>query len=85
MALQDTLSGFTKKSPAAQNRIAALLLKLSKEAPEDYDTLEAALRNSSVRPVALTRALKQEYGSDVVTDSSVSDWRSRHFSELTGL
>lgn len=85
MALHDTLSAFTQKSPATQNRIEALLDRLADEKPQDHDTLHAALRDPNVRPVALTRALRQEYGPDVVKDSSVSDWRGKNHAELTGL
>ena len=85
MALSDTISELTGKSPATKNRVDLLLDKLKVDAPEDYKTLTFALRDKNLRPVVLTKAIRKEYGIATVTDHSISDWRSKNIAELTGL
>lgn len=88
MSLQDSLTHFAGKSPAAKNRIDLLLEKLFADgADEDFTTLTLALNNPHLRPSVLTNALRKEYGKDVVTGHSVGDWRRRNLdaTEVTGL
>jgi hypothetical protein len=86
MALQDTLTHISGKAPATKNRVDLLLDKLRDEKPDDYKTLYAALRDLNVRPATLTMSLRVEYKDhDVVTDTSVSHWRSKNLREVNGL
>jgi len=80
MALLDTLTEITTLAPKC--RIEKLLNKIE---GEDLSTLQAALRNSDIRPFMLTTALRREYGQEAVTDKSVAEWRRRNLSELTGI
>jgi len=81
MSLLDSLNVVT--APVSKNRVDLLLDKLE---GEDLTTLQAALRNSAIRPFELTKALRMEYqDQQVVTDKSVADWRRAHISEVDGL
>lgn len=80
MALSDTLNDVTHKSQKC--KVERLLATVD---PEDALTLRQALTNHAVRPVVLTKALRKEYGTDAVTDHSVSDWRRKNLAEVTGL
>jgi hypothetical protein len=83
MALLDTLNMHTGKGPAITNRVKILLEKLADS--EDHATLLAALHDSSIRNAALTKALRAEYGSNAVTDSSVREYRVKHMAQVDGL
>jgi hypothetical protein len=85
MALQDSLDELAGKSPARKNRVDLLLEKLKAEAPDDYRTLTVALHDKNLRPVVLTAAIRKEYGTATVTDTSVSHWRSKNNAEVNGL
>lgn len=79
MALRDR---FTKTAPRA-NRVDALLEELKDS--EDLEVLQHALRSKSVSYIGLTKAIRAEYGHDVVEDNSVAEWRQAHLAEITGL
>jgi hypothetical protein len=84
MALEQTLLSFTSSAPATKNRVEILLDRLA--GTEDFPVLSAALRNpAAIRGAALTKALRKEYGDDVVKDFSVDDWRRKNLAEVTGL
>ena len=84
MALSDTLAAFTRTSPAASNRVDALLDRLA--GTDDERVLRAALANSLVTSTAITKALRTEYGKDVVKDKTVAEWRRTNLpAEVTGL
>ena len=83
MALSDTLSELAGTGPATRNRVEILLDKLA--GGDDFPVLSSALRNKGLSAAALTKALRKEYGSDVVKDNSVAEWRRRNSTELTGL
>lgn len=78
MALLDTLTELSGKSPASKSRVDILLDKLILEAPEDYKTLQQALRDPSLPHHVITKSLRREYGNAVVTDSSVGEWRRKN-------
>jgi len=82
MALLDTLNDITSLAPAAKNRVELLLEQIK---GDDLDTLQAALRTPTIRNADLTKALRREYGSGVVTDHSISDWRRKHLADVNGL
>lgn len=82
MSLAKSLEAFTQTAPATKNRVDILLETLT---GEDLGTLTGALHNKLVRGADLTKALRKEYGHDVVRDSSVGEWRRKNLSELTGL
>jgi len=84
MALADTLSELTQSTPP-RHPVDILLVRLREENPADYEALQVALRNTNVRGVVLTAALRKEYGHDVVKDRSVDDWRRRSPREIDGL
>jgi hypothetical protein len=83
MALQDTLTQITSTAPATKNRVDLLLDRLAGSA--DLPVLSAALRNKQIRGADLTKALRREYGADVVKDDSVSEWRRKNPAEVNGL
>lgn len=83
MALLDTLNELAGTGPSTRNRVEILLDTLV--GTEDFPVLSAALRNKQVSAAKLTKALRTEYGSDVVKDNSVAEWRRRNSTELTGL
>lgn len=82
MALADNLALHHTKGPAKANRVQMLLSRL--EGTPDHGVLMDALR-SEMRNVAITKALRTEYGNDVVTDTSVREYRLRMNREVTGL
>lgn len=82
MALADNLALHRTKGPAKANRVELLLASL--EGTEDHGVLMDALR-SDMRNVAITKALRTEYGHDAVTDTSVREYRQRFNREVTGL
>ena len=82
MALADNLELHNTKGPAKANRLSLLLARL--EGTEDHGVLMDAIR-SDMRHVAITKALRTEYGNDVVTDTSVREYRLRMNREVTGL
>ena len=79
MSLRDRLT----KTPAKANPVDALLEDLKDS--EDLEVLQQALRSKSVSYIGLTRALRREYGHNVVEDNSVAEWRQTHLAEITGL
>lgn len=83
MALIDTLNLHTGRGPAMANRVKLLLERLA-DSP-DHAVLLAALYNPSIRHAALTKALHAEYGQNVVTATSVRDYRERHMTQVDGL
>lgn len=80
MALADKLQAHAGTGPATANRVKLLLDHL--EDTPDHQVLLDALY-SPMRNVALTKALRAEYGHDVVTDTSVGEYRRSR--EVTGL
>lgn len=80
VTLSDTLQQLEGSGPAKENRVATLLRRL--EGTEDHDVLVASLRNG--RPSILTKALRIEYGHDVVTDTSVREYQVKN-REVSGL
>lgn len=82
MSLHDTLLDCINLAPAPKNRVEALMDTLE---GEDLETLYVALRQTAVRAAALTKALRREYGHDVVKDNSVAEWRRKHLTNVTGL
>lgn len=72
MALADKLQAHAGTGPASANRVKLLLSRI--EGTPDHQVLVDAL-NSPIRNVALTKALRAEYGHDVVTDTSVGEYR----------
>jgi hypothetical protein len=85
MALASTLNELAGTGPARQNRVATLLDKLKEDKSDDYTILLDALGNRHVTAATLTRALRKEYGHDIVKDSSVTEYRRSHSSEINGL
>jgi len=85
MALQDTLASFTSTAPATKNRVDLLLEKLFEANTQDFTTLTLALHDKQIRGADLTRALRKEYGKEIVTDTSVDAWRRRNNTEVNGL
>jgi hypothetical protein len=86
MALIDTLNAVTANAPATRNRVDILLDKLHLEKPDDYVTLNAALRNTEISASALTTSIRREYKDvDVVKDHSVSRWRAKNPTDVNGL
>lgn len=83
MALLDTLNLHTGKGPATANRVQLLLERL--HGTEDHTVLHTALADPTIRHAALTKALRTEYGQDVVTNTSVRDWRQSHPAQVDGL
>ena len=83
MSLSATLSEFAGTGPAHRNRVETLLEKVA--GTEDHPVLAAALRNRSISSAQLTKALRKEYGQDVVKDGSIAEWRRRNSVELNGL
>ena len=81
MALADSLQAHIGNSPAPANRVKILLDRL--EGTPDHKVLVDAL-NSQIRNIALTRALRAEYGHDVVTETSVGEYR-RSTRQVNGL
>lgn len=84
MALSDTLSELSGTGPAPRNRVNILLDKLKAEGSDDYTILVDAL-DSGVRASVLTKALRKEYGHDVVKDSSVAEYMRHRNVQVTGL
>lgn len=84
MALSDTLNELAGSGPATRNRVNLLLDKLKEEGSDDYTILLAAL-DGGVRASVLTKALRKEYGHDIVKDSSVAEYRRSRNSQVTGL
>ena len=80
MALSDTINDIT--NAARKCRIERLLDTID---AEDAVTLRQALNNRRVKPSVLTAALRKEYGTEAVTHHSVSDWRRKNQTEITGL
>ena len=85
MALSDTLSDLAGTGPARQNRVITLLDKLKEEQSDDYTILLDALGNRLVPAATLTKALRKEYGHDIVKDSSVTEYRRSHNVSVSGL
>lgn len=85
MALSDTLSELAGTGPARRNRVLSLLDNLKTEQSDDYTILLDALNNRAVSASTLTKALRKEYGHEVVKDSSVTEYRRSHNIGLTGL
>lgn len=85
MALLSTLNDIVDRGPVKKNRMDVLLARLKSDLPGDYATLDAALRDTSIKHAVLTQALRREYGKDAVTDKSVGEWRAKNLAELTGL
>lgn len=85
MALSDTLSELAGTGPARRNRVLSLLDNLKTEQSDDYTILLDALNNTAVSASVLTKALRKEYGHEVVKDSSVTEYRRSHNSEVNGL
>lgn len=85
MALSDTLSELAGTGPATRNRVSILLDKLKADGSDDYSILVDALDNKSLRSATLTKALRKEYGHDIVKDSSVTEYRRVRNIQVTGL
>ncbi|WP_346927344.1 hypothetical protein [uncultured Arthrobacter sp.] len=86
MALADSVTHFAGKAPATKNRVDLLIDRLGAEKSPDLPILLSALRDGSLRPSALTNALRKEYGHDAVKDTSVSLWRRQHLvTDVNGL
>jgi len=85
MALASTLSALAGTGPATRNRVSILLDKLKSEGSDDYSILVDALDNPAVRSSVLTKALRKEYGHDVVKDSSIGDYRRSRTLNVNGL
>lgn len=80
MALADTLQAHAGSGPASANRVKLLLSRI--EGTPDHQVLLDAL-GSGMRHIELTKALRAEYGHDVVTDTSVGEYRRN--SQVNGL
>lgn len=86
MALSDTLSELAGTGPAPRNRVLGLLDTLQAEKHDDYSILVDALDNKNISSAKLTKALRKEYGHDIVKDNSVAEYRRTHGRvELRGL
>ena len=85
MALLDTLSELAGTGPATRNRVSILLDQLKSDESNDYTILLDALANRAYSSAKLTKALRTEYGHDVVKDNSVAEYRRTHTMQLTGL
>lgn len=85
MALSDTLSELAGTGPARRNRVNILLDKLKEEGSDDYSILLDVLGNRQVSASTLTKALRKEYGHEVVKDSSVTEYRRHNNVSVTGL
>ena len=85
MALSDSLSELAGTGPATRNRVVILLDRLKEEGSDDYSILVDALDNRGIRSATLTKALRKEYGHDIVKDSSVTEYRRSRNAQVTGL
>ena len=85
MALSDSLAELAGTGPATKNRVTILLDRLKEEGSDDFTILLDALGNPSLRSATLTKALRKEYGHDIVKDSSVTEYRRSRNSQVTGL
>lgn len=83
MSLLNTITELSGKAQASKNRVEILLDKL--DGSDDGDTLATVLRTPSVTSATITKALRKEYGTDSVTDSSVDAWRRKNNAEVNGL
>lgn len=86
MALSDTLADLAGTGPATRNRVSILLDTLKDGGSDDYSILVEALDNRTYSSAKLTKALRTEYGHDVVKDNSVAEYRRSYGRvELRGL
>ena len=84
MSLLDNLAAESGKSNAApKNRVSILLDNL--QGTEDHPVLVKALRDKSMTNAVLTRALRAEYGDDVVKPGSVREFRVNLLRTVDGL
>lgn len=84
MSLLDNLVAESGKSIAApKNRVSILLDDL--QGTEDHSVLVKALRDNTMTNAVLTRALRAEYGDDVVKPGSVREFRVNLLRTVDGL
>lgn len=77
MALAAVLAETKKTAKPKGSKIDVLLERLKAESKEDHDTLLAALNDPEIRDATLTKAVKTEYGADVLSNTSVREYRMK--------
>lgn len=84
MAFVDALNKHNEVTVPRGNRVSVLLDRLAKDNTEDHAALLLALTDPNIRNITITRALREEYGHDVVKYNSVAEYRSK-FAPVNGL
>lgn len=72
------LAQVTKASVAKGNRVDILLDRLEQEDPENYENLIAALKNITITNASITRTIRNCWGFDAVTNTSVREYRHKN-------
>lgn len=83
MALADAIVAVQLSPSRNINRVELLLKKL--EGTADHKVLMDSLADPYLPGAALTRAVRAEYGHDVVKDRSIDDWRRSNLRQVNGL
>ena len=74
----DQLQQVTKKSVAKANRVDLLLARLKEEEPSNYEALVAALSNHEITHASITRTIRNCWGYEAVTSTSVREYRTKN-------